>query len=564
MIKRQKADTGKGRNWILQNGRGQYGKILLLSLGCMVHAGIGVGLALALKAVVDYAVEGNGNGFIYAAIWTAGMIGVQIMLGYGIRSLDERTRVDLENTWKGRVWMKIMTRDYASLEQFHTGELMNRLSGDVRLVADSVVTLVPNLLSMLTRLFAAMVILFFLDWRFALIFMAGGLLVMGVSVIFRKKMKALHRQMQEAEGKVRSFQQEMMENTMVIRSFQAEQTIEEINQKYMQEHKAIRLKKNLFSNLTQTGFSGILNLGYLFGIFWCGLGILNHTITYGTLLAVQQLIGQIQQPIAGMAGIIPKYYAMLASAERLMELEEMPGDMENDRQEEPETTLDMKEIRLESYTTGYGREKGTVLEQISLQINEGDVMAITGESGAGKSTLLKALLCLYPKQEGQMILVRKDGKNLPFQKSMRTLFAYVPQGNFLMSGTIREAVSFYGMKGSVTVEEACHIACAADFIEKLQMKYDTVLGERGVGLSEGQMQRLAIARAIYMGNPVLLLDEATSALDGDTEIRVLRNIQALHNKTILIVTHRPAALEICNRIVEISGKKITEKMKQES
>lgn len=559
-MKRQRAVAGKERNWILQNGRGQFGSIFLLSLGCMVNAGIGVGLALALKTVVDSAVSGDRNRFLLASVCTTVMIGIQIILGYGIRFLDECTRADLENTLKGRVWMTIMTRDYASLEQFHTGERMNRLSGDVRLVADSIVALVPNFLSMLTRFLAAMVILFFLDWRFTLIFLAGALIVMGCSAIFRNRMKELHGRMQEAEGKVRSFQQEMMENTMVIRSFQAEQTIKNINQTYMQEHKKMRLKKNFFSNLTQTGFSGILNVGYLFGIFWCGLGILNHTITYGTLLAVQQLIGQIQQPIAGMAGIVPKYYAMLASAERLMELEDMPEDMEGDWQEEPDITYDLKEIRLESYTIGYGREKGTVLEQISLQMNEGDVMAITGESGAGKSTLLKALLGIYPKQEGQIILVKKNGEKLPFQKSMRTLFAYVPQGNCLMSGTIREAVSFYGMKGTMTVEEACHIACATDFIEKLQKKYETVLGERGVGLSEGQMQRLAIARAIYMGNPVLLLDEATSALDQDTEIQVLKNIQSLHNKTIVIVTHRPAALEICNRIVEVAEKRITEKM----
>ena len=198
---------------------------------------------------------------------------------------------------------------------------------------------------------------------------------------------------------------------------------------------------------------------------------------------------------------------------------------------------------------------------MNLSVYKGDSVAITGESGSGKSTLLKALLCLYPWTEGNIEIIGENGILEEKMENLRKYFAYVPQGNFLVSGTIRDIVSMYGREGCMPVEQACRVACA-DYIDRLPQKYDTMLGERGVGLSEGQMQRLAIARAVYLGAPVLLLDEATSALDAQTEVQVLKNLKKLPEKTILIVTHRPAALEICNRIFEVKDRKMTEKDKK--
>ncbi|MDY5577553.1 MAG: ABC transporter ATP-binding protein [Lachnospiraceae bacterium] len=549
-----------GRQWIIRNSKGHLTKVAVLSVLCMISSAFGVLMALALKNVVDYAVSGSRKEFILAASATALLIVAQLLIGYIVRYLNERTGADIENTVKKNVWMKILTRDYGSLEKYHTGELMNRLSNDVKVVADNMVVMIPSMVSMLTRLICAMIILFLLDWRFAAVFLVGGIGVMGFSVLFRRKMKSLHKGMQEAEGKVRSFQQEILESIVVIRSFKAENKVGDMGDYLMQEHKKMRLKKNIFSNFSQTGFSLIMNAGYLFGIIWCGIGILNRTISYGTLMAVQQLIGQIQQPIANIAGFIPRYYAMIASAERLMELEELPEDDERENegaeQELSNQIAGIQKIILSNVTTGYERGGETILENANLEIHSGDIMAVTGESGAGKSTFLKMLLCLYPIRQGSIGVTDENGTYHPLQKKIRHMFAYVPQGNFLISGSIRDVVSLYGMKGCMTVEEACRIACAREYIENLPEKYDTMLGERGVGLSEGQMQRLAIARAIYMGAPVLLLDEATSALDGNTEAQVLKNIRALEGKTVIIVTHRPAALDICNRRIEIKDKKI--------
>lgn len=552
--------AGAGRKWVFKNSKGQQKKIVLLSFLCMAGSVLGVGLALGLKNVVDQAVEGKSGGFFTAAAVVSAILLMQIIIGYGIRYLEERSRADLENTIKRNVWMKIVTRDYGSLEKYHTGELMNRLSNDVKVVSDNMVTLVPSIISVFTRLICAMAVLFMLDWRFAAVFAAGGSAVMGVSVLFRKKMKSLHKGMQEAEGRVRSFQQEMLESIIVVRSFGAEDKVGDIGEGFMREHRKMRLKKNIFSNITQTGFSVIMNAGYLFGILWCGLGILRGTLSYGTLLAVQQLIGQIQQPIASIAGFVPRYYAMIASGERLMELEELPEDDGAARGslEAEKDFSGIHEITIDHVTAGYGRKGEMVLEKASLEIHKGDIVAVTGESGAGKSTLLKVLLCLYPLDGGSIRVTDEKNCSCILKKKDRYLFAYVPQGNFLMSGSIREIVSMYGMKGCMTVEEACEAACAGEYIRNLPGRYETRLGERGAGLSEGQMQRLAIARALYMGAPVLLLDEATSALDESTEVQVLRNIRELREKTVIIVTHRPAALNFCNRRVEIKDKKIIE------
>ena len=293
-------------------------------------------------------------------------------------------------------------------------------------------------------------------------------------------------------------------------------------------------------------------------------------MTYGTFTAVLQLIGQVQTPFANLTGFFPRYYAMLASAERLMDAEFLPD-------KEVSEILDAKEVhrRYNEELTGLGlshagftyrtiarlSEEGetagretVVLKDINLEIRKGDYVAFTGPSGCGKSTALKLFLGLYPLDEGERYL-RFDGGKEPLDSSWQKLFAYVPQGNHLMSGTIREVVAFSDkeqMKDEARIERALTIACAKEFVDELEQGVDTSLGERGAGLSEGQMQRLAIARAVFSEHPILMMDESTSALDEMTEKQLLTNLHSMTDKTVLIVTHRPAALDICDKIVKFS------------
>lgn len=301
---------------------------------------------------------------------------------------------------------------------------------------------------------------------------------------------------------------------------------------------------------------------------------LKGTMSYGTFTAILQLVGQVQSRVAGISGIVPQYYAMMASAERLMEAEAY----EDDGNENPVNGTEISRFYREEFqgigvreaafsyrASGKGEagmEETSVIENFNLYIPKGEYAAFTGHSGCGKSTLLKLLMCLYPLDKGERYLkARKDGREteIPLTASWRGLFAYVPQGNQLMSGTIREIVSFGdsdGMRQEERLRKALKIACADEFVSALEKGIDTMLGERGCGLSEGQIQRIAIARAIFSDRPVLILDESTSSLDEMTEQKLLANLREMTDKTVLIITHRPAVLRFCDREIVMTGKKI--------
>ena len=275
-------------------------------------------------------------------------------------------------------------------------------------------------------------------------------------------------------------------------------------------------------------------------------------MSYGNLMAIMQLVGQVQSPFANLTGYLPRYYSMLASAERLMEAEAFAPDS---TEAAPEAQVlqfyqtELQSLQLEHVcftyqppvqTEGEPPAMPVVLQDVSLTVRKGEYVVFTGPSGCGKSTLLKLLMCLYPLDSGQRFLSTKTG-NQPLTSAWKSLFAYVPQGNQLLSGSIRSIVAF-GDEDRAQDENAIYnalkIACADDFVRRLENGLDTVLGERGAGLSEGQMQRIAIARAVYSNHPILLLDEATSALDEATALRLLNNLRKMTDKTVILVTHR--------------------------
>ncbi len=428
------------------------------------------------------------------------------------------------------------------------------MTSDTVIIADGITAVLPNMTAMLVKIAGAAIVLFMLDIRFASVFITGGILLIFVTYSFRKIMKKLHKQVQSADGEVRSYLQETIENLLVIRCFGGEKKSADMAENKMKSHQNIRLKRNMFSNLCNIGFGIVMNGGYFFGLIWCGTGILYGKISYGTLTAVLQLVNQIQQPFANITGYLPKYYSMLASAERLMELENLKKDNTDEKiskENRDKLYENMREIRFHEISFHYS--DGTeVLKNFNHSIDKGSFTAITGQSGIGKSTLLKLMLAIYDVDNGSVDFVLNDNKKVPVTDSVRSIFAYVPQENFLMSGTVAEAVSFMSNMpfDMEKVKKNCEIACADEFIEQLENGYNTALGENGAGLSEGQIQRIAVARAIYSDAPVLLLDESTSALDELTEQRLLENLRKMTDKTVIIVTHRKAALKICDTIID--------------
>lgn len=475
-----------------------------------------------------------------------------------IRFLDEYVRSGMENVIKIRLYETILSRKYSAITAFHTGELLNRITNDAVVVADGFVQIIPGIIAMLVKLVGAAAVLFVLDYRFSVIFFAGGGLVLIFTTLFRRVMKKLHKDVQAADGVLRSYLSENLGSLMVLKTFGAERKSIDTSKQYMDKHRFMRMKRNRFSNICNVGFGLVMNGGYIFGLCWCSFGILHGSITYGTLSAVLQLVDQLWAPLANMTGYLPKFYGMLSSAERCMELETLEEEhveSQFSRDYCRELYKDMTAIECKNITFRY--EDDIILENADISIGKGELITIMGNSGAGKSTLLKLLLAIYEPEKGTLE-IKTDKESYALTERYRKMFAYVPQGNFLMSGNVTSAIaSLDDTNADVDMDKVkavAHIACADTFVEKLEHGYDTLIGERGMGISEGQAQRLAIARALYTDAPVLLLDEATSALDEQIEKKVLKNIRELTDKTVIIVSHRKAVLEVCDRCVVLEDK----------
>lgn len=561
--------------WLFSVAGRKKGYILLLILVQILHGASGVLYALLLRNIVDSAVEKNTDIFVLNVSLVILLVIAQLSMRAVIRFLNELSRASLENTLKERMMKHLLNKNFAAVDAVHSGEWLNRLTNDTVVVANGYAEILPGVAGMTVKMISAVIMIILLQPWFAWIMLPGGVVMVILTYAFRKVLKRLHKNVQEKDGSLRIFLQETLGNMMMIRSFAAEQQTEKEMIVKTKEHKAARMRKNRFSNFCNIGFGTAIQGMYLFGICWCGWGILMGTITLGTLTAVTQLISQIQSPFANITGYLPKFYAMTASAERLMEIEsfdeettepplasdEVAGFYRDDLQE-----IGLKNVRFTYYppsdkVTALTKDgMPVVLNDIDLIIRKGEYVAFTGHSGCGKSTVIKLLMSIYRPDAGECFIRTANGTKALTSRYHR-LFAYVPQGNKLMTGAVREAVAFADktkMQDDEKITQALKIACADTFVSELENGIDTLLGEWGTGLSEGQTQRIAVARAIFSDSPVLILDEATSSLDAVTEKKLLENLRKMTDKTVIIVTHRPAALTICDRVLKFTENGVEE------
>ena len=540
-------------SWILKRIRKRIPTIVLVVVLCIVNALLGVSFALGSRGVIDGAISGDKQTFLRACmVQLAIILGILTTLTIN-RHLKERLIMDLERDWKRQLLGGLLHGDYSGVSQYHSGELLNRLNNDVRILNTGIINIVPSLSSMTTRLISAVAVLIAIEPMFTLVVLAAGLAVILLTSIVRKNLKNMNKRVSEAEGRVSGFIQETLEKLLMVQAMDVSAEMEKRAEVHMEDRYQIQRKRKNISLLANT-FISVLGYGAGFGaLVFCGGGLLAGTMTFGTLTAVTQLVSQLQGPLVNMSGIIPQYVALVAAGERLQELEELYKEPEPEKLEAAPIYDSMNALRGEHLHFAYDRD--CIFEDAEFTVEKGSFGAILGHSGIGKSTLLKLLMGIYKPASGQLYVETEKGQ-IPIDRSTRRLFAYVPQGNLLLSGTIRENLTITRPEASdEEIEQAVHISCMDDYIYSFPKGLDTPMGESGAGLSEGQAQRLSIARAVLSGAPILLLDEATSALDGETEKIVLERLRSLKNRTCIAVTHRPAALALCDWTMEMKDGK---------
>ncbi len=538
------------RKWIWKSAAKVRGLLVLSVLGSAVDSVCAVSLSLCAKYVIDAAQRGDMAALVRAGAAAAAVILLHLALHMLNKDLQVRIAGRFEMRLKNTAFATLLEKAYSAVSDHHSGELMTRLTADVTVVSDNFATLLPSVAAMLARLVCAFAVIAALDYRFACVLAAVGLVLFLGTRLFRGKIKKMHRAVQESDGRLRSFLQEALENLLAVQVFGAYDRTNAEAQARGEENYTAKLKRNRWSILANTGFSAVFSGGFLFALLWSGVRLCTGSITFGTLTALLQLVNQVQMPVSNLSGIMPKYYAMLASAERLMELSSLPDDTALNPPCEKQALWDsFTGLHLRDVSFSYGRNP--VLQDVQLSLPRGEFAVLSGISGIGKSTLFKLLLGVLKPDAGKVEIETAAGA-LSADKTTRALFSYVPQGNLLFSGTVREHLCF--VKADATEEEidrAVRVSCADEFLRELPEGLDTRLCEGGRGLSEGQMQRIAVARAVLTDAPVLLLDEATSALDAQTERRLLQNLKALPGKTCLLISHKTAALDVCDRVIEI-------------
>ena len=529
--------------------KGVHLRVFLVCVLTVVATVCALGMTMATKGLVDGAVSSNISSLRRFAI----LLMVIILLQHALSALRAMLRIgasaDLQKHLQGMLVREILSKSYSGVKGYHSGELVNRVFSDVSVIRGGVLDILPNVVNIMVSFFGAAAILIAMDWHFVIMMVIGGVLGLILVLLFRSPMKRRHKRMQEAEGALHAAAQETLENIRLIKaSVSEERSMKQI--KASQEVlRTEQIRQGRFSFRMNNSMGLVFDFSWLFCMVWGCFNIYRGNLTYGSLAAMIQLIGRIQSPIANAVGIATQIYGVSSSAERLLELTDLPD-------EDPGIRLkDFDEICLDNITFKYDDGVEEVLQSINWTIKKGDFMALTGMSGGGKTSLFQLLLGIYSPTTGRIVF-RHGDTTADASRGTRPLFAYVPQGNTLFSGTLRDNLTMFTDSATdEDIEKAVKAACIDHVAADVGL--DAVLGERGVGLSEGQGQRVAVARALLSGAPILLLDEATSALDEKTEARLLENISRMRDKTVIIVTHRRAALAICDYTLHIADGRMT-------
>lgn len=532
--------------WLWRAWRGnRLQAIINASLG-LLSVVVSLSQVWAVKHAIDvasHAVEGS----LY---WAVALMGGLILCDFAINISAVWVRnilgIKAQNRMQQKMLDRILRSEWQGRERLHSGDVINRLEKDVGNVVVFLTETIPSTVSTLALFLGAFFYLFSMDKLLSVVIIVMLPIFILFSKLYINRMRFLTREVRDSDSKVQSVLQETVQNRMIIKTLESdsmmvdklENTQSELRQKVVK-----RTAFSVFSNLILNfGFA----LGYLIAFLWSAMRMSAGTLTFGGMTAFLQLVNKIQGPARSLTRLVPQFVSVFTAAERLMELEENPLEEQGD----PLLMEAPCGIRFNDVSFAYEKEEGLVINHLSFDFKPGSCTAILGETGAGKTTLVRMILALIRPQGGEVAIYNgKDSATL--SPRHRCNLVYVPQGNTLLSGTIRENLRL----GRVTATDeemgnALQLACA-DFVKDLPQGLDSPCSESGGGLSEGQAQRIAIARALLREGSVMLFDEATSALDPETERRLLQNILANHDKTIIFITHRPAVVDYCDQVLHV-------------
>ena len=510
---------------------------------------MGVVLSLASVWAIQNAIDiasGTRPGSIY---WGVGIIGMIVLCNFAISISAIWVRnilgIKARNRMQQRLLDRLLKSEWSNKKKRHTGDVINRLATDVGHVIHFLTETLPSSVCTLTLFIGAFSYLFSMDKILALVIVATAPLAIIPSKYYMRKMRQLTRDVRTCDSKVQSLLTETVQNRMLIKIMESNEAMIDKLEATQSELRQKVVKRTFLSVIAHFLLNLGFSLGYLVAFLWSAIRLSNHTLTFGGMTAFLQLVNRVQGPAKSLTKLIPGFVHVFTSAERLMELEEKPL-------EEQGKPIYMKApcgIKLNNITFAY-EEGGNVVEELSFIFHPGSCTAILGKTGAGKTTIVRIILALMSPQKGS-VEIYNDKHTKQMSPRMRCNFVYVPQGNTLLSGTIRDNLMLGKLDATdEEMEEALRISCA-EFALDLPEGLGTVCSEAGGGLSEGQAQRIAIARALLRNRSIMLFDEATSALDPETEKKLLQNILAKHDKTIVFITHRPAVVEYCDQVLKI-------------
>ena len=534
--------------WILSHAKAVIPFLIFTTVISSASSLISVYNTLVSKSLIDSAISGNTSEVIKYLI-----IMISITLGMMLLSpitslLSTHASTKLNQSIQKKIFEHIEYSNWLEQSKFHSVSLLTRITSDVATISSTLLSTIPSIISILVTLLASFSTLIYLAPSIAIIAVFIGPFLVLVSRYFSKKLKDLYKQAQEEDVKYRAFIQESVQNIMIVKTF----CMEKINMNRLvqiQDNKyKIAMKNTKLSSMTGLAMSLCSNLAYFTIFCWGALNISTGVTTYGTFTAMLQLYSKVQYPFSSLAAMFPGLISTIAAAERLMELEAIPLEKSSETE-----IIDFTNPEIAFKNVSFEYKKGNkIINDVNLTIPYGETIAFVGPSGEGKTTLIRLILALINPSSGKVYL-KENNKKDSFNRDYRNLISYVPQGNTLFSGTIEDNLRYGNFEATEEeIYEALKNACALDFVNELENGIETVIGEKATGISEGQAQRLAIARSFLRKKPILILDEATSALDPETEVSVLKSVKSLpHKPTCIIITHRPSALNICHRIIRL-------------